>query len=61
MKKEKTIDTTKPVYQPPSTKKWESALEKAKNEREIKENAQREKQKQELERQQKYNKVFQIS
>lgn len=58
MRKEKAIDTSKPVYQPPSTKKWEAALEKAKNEREVKENAQREKEKQEFERQQKKNKVF---
>lgn len=47
----------KPAYQPPSTKKWEAALEKAKEEREMKEIQQREREKQEKERLAKSNKV----
>lgn len=47
----------KPAYQPPSTKKWEAALEKAKEEREMKEIQQREREKLEKERLAKSNKV----
>lgn len=50
-------DSEKPVYQPPSTKKWEAALERTKIEREKRENLLREKEKQDLERQTKAKKV----
>lgn len=57
-KKERKIDMSKPVHQPPATKKWEAAVEKAKLEREEKENFQREKEKQDQERLMKKNKVL---
>lgn len=56
-KKERKIDK-KPLYQPPSTKKWEAALEKAKQEKEVKEKLLREKEKEENERLLKKNKVI---